>query len=175
MATTITNATATLTVSDSVSLNGKTYGNTNTASVSACNEAYERILHIPAASAEQCFVPILSLTAEHDTGGDVTFTEFEYARFTNLDSEYPIWLKVTNTNGLCVATSGSTQTYCIKIDAGMSYILPSSQYIAAAGDITCSTILSDGGRDDVGIPTSLTIHAISHTTTCDLEMFVVTK
>ena len=175
MATTITNATTTCTVTETVTLNGKNYGNTNSVSIGSCNEAYERVMHIPAASAEQCFVPILSLTAEHDTGGDVTFTEFEYARFTNLDSEYPIWIKVTNTNGICVATTGSTQTYCIKIDAGMTYILPSSQYIAAAGDITCSTILSDGGRDDVGIPTFLTIHAIAHTTVCDLEMFVVTK
>ena len=175
MATTIVNAAFTTTVTDSITLNGKTYGNTNTHAVSSCNEAYERILTIPAASATQCFIPILSATAEPDTGGDITFSEFEYARFTNLDSEYPIWIKFTNTAGICVNPSTSTQTFCVKLDAGMSYIMPSSQYLADDADIDCAAIILEGGRSSITIPTSWTVHAIAHTTSCDLEMFVVTK
>jgi|TARA_R110002167_G_scaffold331957_3_gene538710 hypothetical protein len=170
MATTVVNSTFTATVTDSISLNGKGYGNTNTVTVSSCNEAYERILHIPAASELQCFIPILSATTAPDSGGDVTFSEFEYARFTNLDSEYPIWIKFTNTNGICSTTAGSTQTFCIKLDPGMSYITPSSSYMASNADITCTDILAG-----TGVPDYFTAHAISHTTTCDLEMFVVTK
>lgn len=175
MATTIVNAAFTTTVTDSISLNGKSYGNTNAHSISSCNEAYERILHIPAASATQCFIPILSASTEPDSGGDVTFSEFEYARFTNLDSEYPIWLKFTNTNGICAVTTASTQTFCVKLDAGMSYITPSSQWLATGGDIDCETILTGGGKSSLTLPTFWTVHAIAHTTVCDLEMFVVTK
>ena len=175
MATTIVNSTFTSTVTDSISLNGKAYGNTNTVTISSCNEAYERILHIPAASESQCFVPILSATTEPDSGGDVTFSEFEYARFTNLDSEYPIWLKFTNTDGICANTSGSTQTFCVKLDAGMSYMTPSSQWLATGADINCTTILAGGGKSSLTLPTYWTVHAISHTAICDLEMFVVTK
>ena len=88
MATTITNATCTLTVSESVSLNGKNYGNSNSTAISSCNEVYERILHIPAASESVCFQTVLTLTPEPDNNGDVTFAEFEYARFTNLRISY---------------------------------------------------------------------------------------
>ena len=175
MATTIVNSTFTTTVTDGITLNGKTYGNTNTKAIGSCNEAYERVLTIPAASATQCFIPILSATPTPDSGGDITFEEFEYARFTNLDSEYPIWLKFTNTAGIFTNPATSTQTFCVKLDAGMSYIMPSSQYLADDADIDCSAIISEGGKRSLSIPTSWTVHAVSHTTDCDLEMFVVTK
>jgi len=178
MATTITNASFTSVVTDSISLNGKNYGNSNTRTVSSCNEAYERILHLPPVSATQCWIPILSATTEPDSGGDVTFAEFEYARFTNLDNEYPIWLKFTNTDGLCSNPGGATQAFCIKLDAGATYIAPSSQWLATNGDIDCTTILAEGGRkakSQLQLPVHWTVHAIAHTTICDLEMFVVTK
>jgi len=65
MATTVVNSTFTSTVTDSISLNSKAYGNTNTVTISSCNEAYERILSIPAYAVEpaQDFIPILSCTA----------------------------------------------------------------------------------------------------------------
>ena len=179
MATTITNATTTCTVTESVTLNGKNYGNSNSVSIGSCNEAYERIMHIPAASESVCFQTILTLTPEPDVSGDVTFSEFEYARFTNLDTEYPIWLKVNNevvcnTNGGVAAAA--SQTYTVKLEAGKSFIIPSSQYMATTGDIDCTTILGSGGKKELlPIPTNMTVHAIAHTTVCDLEMFVVTK
>ena len=175
MATSIVNAAFTTTVTDSITLNGKAYGNTNTHAISSCNEAYERIFTLPAVSEEQCFIPILSATPEPDSGGDVTFSEFEYARFTNLDTVNPIWLKFTNTSGICTSTETSSQTFCVKLDAGMSYITPSSQWLAATGDINCTTILGHGGKGSLALPTSWTVHAIAHTASCDLEMFVVTK
>lgn len=177
MATTITNATCTTIVSESISLNGKNYGNTNTTAISSCNEAYERILHIPAASAAQCFVNVLTLTPEPDTSGDVSFSEFEYARFSNLDSEYPIWIKISNEVICSTGTAkAATQSYTIKLEAGKTYILPSSQYMATNGDIDCTAILELGGKSEtLSIPTNLSVFAIAHTTVCDLEMFVVTK
>jgi len=184
MATTITNATCTTIVSESISLNGKNYGNTNTTAISSCNEAYERILHIPAAGAAveggfagQCFVNVLTLTPAPDTAGDVSFDEFEYARFTNLDSEYPIWLKI-NDEVICSTgtAKAATQSYAVKLEAGKTFILPSSQYMATTGDINCTAILELGGkREALTMPTNLSVSAIAHTTVCDLEMFVVTK
>ena len=182
MATTISDATFTSTIRDSVSLNNKEYGNTNTSLISSCNEAYERILHVPAAAAASgevaavCFQPILTLTPENDSMGDVTFSEFEYARFTNLDSEYPIWIKVSNSGVCSMPTAAATQSYTVKLDAGKSFILPSSQYMATTGDIDCTAILQLGGKSEtLSIPTNMTVSAVAHTTVCDLEMFVVTK
>ena len=62
MATTVVNSTFTSTITDSISLNSKAYGNTNTMTISSCNEAYERILSIPAYGTDpaQDFIPILS-------------------------------------------------------------------------------------------------------------------
>jgi|TARA_R100000482_G_scaffold124933_2_gene80074 hypothetical protein len=177
MATKIVNATFTSTVTDSITLNGKTYGNTNTNTAGSCNEAYERVFHVPPVSATQCWIPILSATTEPDSGGDVTFGEFEYARFTNCDDEYPIWLKFTNTDGICTDTSGASQCFCVKLDAGATYLTPSSQWLATGSDIDCTTILAEGGRKaktQLQLPTFWTVHAIAHTTVCDLEMFVVT-
>ena len=175
MATTIVNATFTSTVTDSITLNGKTYGNTSTKAVGSCNEAYERILSIPAASGSQEFIHILGVTAEPDGAGDVTFSEFEYARFTNLDTEYPIWLKFANIATLDTNPSSATEAFCIKLDPGMSYICPSGQWIATDDDILVANIVTHGGKDGDKLPAAFVVSAVAHTAVCDLEMFVVTK
>ena len=94
-------------------------------------------------------------------------------------SEYPIWIKVSN-EVVCNTNAGTgaaaTQTYTVKLEAGKTFIVPSSQYMATTGDIDCTTILGSGGKKmALPIPTNMTISAIAHTTVCDLEMFCVTK
>ena len=180
MATTITDATFTSTITDSVSLNNKAYGNTNDNLISSCNDAYERVFHIPAAVASASigatgnFIPILTATAAPDTSGDIRMSDMEYARFTNLDNEYPIWIQLTNNNGVC-DDAASTHAFTIKLDAGTSFILPSSQWMTGTSNIGNGVILTDGGKDEVGVRSSWTVWAVAHTATCDLEMFVVTK
>jgi hypothetical protein len=170
MATTITNATCTTIVSESISLNGKSYGNSNTTAISSCNEAYERIMSLPAASAEQDWIPILSATVAPDGAGDVTFSEFEYARFTNLDSEYPIYLRITSRAGVCGTESTAAQ-YAVRVNPGMSHLL-SSVYFTADDDtaIPVTAIITGEWTN-----TAVTIEAIGKTGVCDLEIFVVTK
>jgi len=170
MATTVVNSTFTSTITDSISLNSKAYGNTNTMTISSCNEAYERILSIPAYGTDpaQDFIPILSCTAAPESAGDITNTEFEYARFTNLDSEYPIKLKFMDTVSVCAAQSTATEAFVISLDPGMSYVVPSASWMSAAGNIT-------GTQANTGLGIVWTAYALGTTGICDLEMFVVTK
>tara|TARA_R110001606_G_scaffold399015_1_gene579945 strand:+ start:3635 stop:4147 length:513 start_codon:yes stop_codon:yes gene_type:complete len=170
MASTVVNSTFTSTITDSISLNSKAYGNTNTVTIGSCNEAYERILSIPAYGTEpaQDFIPILSCTASPESAGDVSNTEFEYARFTNLDSEYPIKLKFMDTTSVCVNPTGATEAFIISIEPGMSYVVPSAYWMSAAGNIT-------GLQASTGLGNVWTVYALSVTAVCELEMFVVTK
>ena len=169
MATTIKNATFTSTITDSVSLNNKNYGNTNTTTVGSCNESYERIISLPAASAEQGWIPILSATAAPDGAADVTFSEFEYARFTNLDSEYPIYLRITSRAGVCGTESTGAQ-FGVRVDPGMSHLISSPYFMAEENAAIPVTAIITGEWTN----TSMTVEAIGKTTVCDLEMFVVT-
>ena len=170
MASTIVNATFTTTVTDNITLNGKSYGNTNTKAVGSCNEAYERILSVPAYGTDpaQDFIPILSCTAAPESAGDVTNTEFEYARFTNLDSEYAIKLKFMDTVSVCAAQSTATEAFIVSLDPGMSYVVPSANWMATDGNITGTTA-------NTGLTNVWTVYALSVTAICELEMFVVTK
>jgi len=171
MASTVVNSTFTSTITDSISLNSKAYGNTNIMTISSCNEAYERILSVPAyatAPNAQDFIPILSCTAAPESAGDVTNTEFEYARFTNLDSEYPIKLKFMDTVSVCAAQSTATEAFIVSLDPGMSYVVPSANWMATDGNITGTTA-------NTGLTNVWTVYALSVTAICELEMFVVTK
>jgi hypothetical protein len=167
MATTIKNATFTSTVTDSISLNNKSYGNSNTATVGSCNEAYERIITLPAASAEQDWIPVMSATAAPDGAADVTFSEFEYARFTNLDDTYPLYLRVTSRAGVSGANPTTAQ-FAVRVDPGMSHII-SSVYFTADDDAAIAV-----PHDAEFSNTAMTVEAIGKTTEVDLEMFVVT-
>ena len=55
MATTVINANLTATVTDSVQLNGQSYGNTNTLTIGAIDEVYSRVIEVPTAA----FTPII--------------------------------------------------------------------------------------------------------------------
>jgi hypothetical protein len=52
MASTITNATLAVTITEAVTLNGKSYGNINNLSVANVNEVDQRILTIPTSRIE---------------------------------------------------------------------------------------------------------------------------
>lgn len=170
MATTIKNASFTATVTDAVTLNGVTYGNTNSKSISACNESLQKIVTIPASSGSQGYVSLFGATAAPDTAGEVTFSEFKYARVTNLDDTNSIYIQITdNTHG--VAAGGSeTAAVQFEIPAGMSFLIPSTQFdtggSAAAGTSYTSSMSA--------FTTGLLVQAVAITADVDVEIFVVT-
>ena len=140
MATTVTDATLTSVITDSVSLNGTTYGSTNTLSITTQDEVYQRIMKVPAfKTSVQDFITIMSATSSPSSGGDVDIAQFRYARFTNLDDTYPLYLKVTDTNGVCDDTA-PTNTYCVKIPAGCSYLITSDTWYINEGDVRGSDV-----------------------------------
>lgn len=169
MATTIKNASFTTTVTDAVTLNGVTYGNTNSKSISACNESLQKIVTVPHADGSQDFVSLFGANATPDSAGDVTFSEFKYARITNLDDTNSVYIQLTDQDGSAGAGS-VTAAVAFEIPAGMSFIVPSGQF-----DVAHSAALDGSGYTSSTAPNSkFKVLAVAITAAVDVEIFVVT-
>ena len=154
MASTITPATLTVSLTESILLNGKQQGATNTKTFASINEISKRILTITTNE-----VTIATFSAAVASTGHYNDSAVRYMRFTNKDDTNFITLTFTNEDNDEVA---------IKVDAGNSFIW--------AAD-------NDGGMVDVfnatenaGVAASLgdlrTIQADASASTIDLEMFI---
>ena len=145
MATTVTSATLTSTITETITLNGQAYGNTATHEVVAQGQAYTRLHAVPTGAA----VEILNLGAA-DSAGTIVGDKLVYFRITNLDDTNYILLSLFDAGGV---VSGH------KIRAGESFVLMSNQIAdgaAALGDIT-------------------SIKAVADTLECDIEFTTVTE
>ena len=169
MATTIKNASFTTTVTDAVTLNGVTYGNTNSKSISACNESLQKIVTIPFSTGSQDFVSLFGANATPDSAGDVTFSEFKYARITNLDDTNSVFIQITDQDG---SASSATPTSAIvfEIPAGMSFIVPSGQFDCSDSALVTGLSLSSSTVYN----TTMKVSAVAITADVDVEIFVVT-
>ena len=169
MATTIKNASFTSTVTDGVTLNGVNYGNTNAKTISDCNESLQKIVTVPFSTGSQGHVSIFGANVTPDSAGDVTFSEFKYARITNLDDTNSVILKITDQDG---SASSATPTCNItfELPAGLSFIIPSGQFDCSDSEdfsgtgITSSTVWN----------TTMKVSAVAVTADVDIEFFVVT-
>ena len=169
MATTIKNASFTSTVTDGVTLNGVNYGNTNTKAISGCNESLQKIVTVPFSTGSQGYVSIFGANATPDSAGDVTFTEFKYARITNLDDTNSVMIKITDQDG---SGSSATPTCAIMIEvpAGLSFILPSGQFNCDdSADFAGENITSSSSWNS-----TMKVSAVAVTADVDIEFFVVT-
>ena len=79
MATTVTATTLTSTITESISLNGNTYGNTISHSVATVGECLSSTMSVALTE-----VTVLTLGTV-DAGGTVVGDNVKYMRFTNLD------------------------------------------------------------------------------------------
>ena len=107
MASTITAATLTVTVQESITLNGAQQGATNTWTVGSINEVSKRIVTVPTSE-----VTLVSFSTAVAAG---TFDESKvrYIRITNKDDAYHLYLVFKNEyNNEC----------CMKLDKGQSFI-----------------------------------------------------
>tara|TARA_R100000808_G_C2148323_1_gene156452 strand:- start:2044 stop:2775 length:732 start_codon:yes stop_codon:yes gene_type:complete len=107
MASTITPATLTVTHSESITLNGKNQGVTNTMSIEDIATVSRRIIDVPASE-----VVVLSMSTAVASG---TFVEGDvrYIRITNLDDSTFVYLVFKNEYN---------NEFCIKLDYGQSFI-----------------------------------------------------
>ena len=149
MATTVTNANLTCTITDAVTLNGQAYGNTNTLTIGSIDEVYSRVVEVPISA----FTDILQLAAASGQG-KLSASNVKYIRITNLDDTNYVNLKVFGTDAMV-----------IKLEAGKSFILGGVSFDADNADIA---------QGAVAHQTAFVISAESTVAPCDLEVFAAT-
>ena len=149
MATTVLNANLTVTVTDSVTLNGQSYGNTNTLTVAAIDEVYSRVVEVPISA----FTNVLELGAASGQG-ILKAADVKYIRITNLDDTNYVNLKVFGTDAMV-----------IKLEAGKSFMLGGVSFDAASADIAQGAVAHNA---------AFIISAEASVAACDLEVFAAT-
>ena len=107
MATTITNATLTVTLTEAVTLNGYDQGSSNTLTIANIDEVSKRIVSVPLSE-----VVLLSFSTVVAPG---TFVEGDvrYIRITNKDNANFVYLVFKNEYN---------NEFCVKLDKGQSFI-----------------------------------------------------
>jgi len=138
MASTITAATMTVTISETISLNGKDQGATNTISVESIKEVFKRIVRC--VDDTDCTIATFQ-TATNTADGAIDLENVRYIRVTNLDDTNPmnLSLQVAGAEG---GTANMSTTILVK--AGESFLL---------GTVHDGIALDD---DAAGIVTALT-------------------
>ena len=111
MASTVTASTMTVTISESITLNGKNQGGTQTLSIPSIAEVSKRIM--------TCLTSEVTLVSFAAAVAPGTFIDADvrYVRITNLD----------DTNFVTLNVEGEDSTdFSIRLDAGASYIMAGS-------------------------------------------------
>jgi hypothetical protein len=138
MATTITNATLTVTITEAVSLNNKSYGNSNTLTIPSINEVDQRILTIPTSEVS---------VVKYDTAnaaGTFVRTAVKYLRITNKD----------DTNFISLNISDGSDHYWVKLEAGKSFelhngLIETSNTFSAWANISEISAIADTAAVDI--------------------------
>ncbi len=107
MTTTIANATLTVTLTESINLNGKNQGATNTLSLSDIDEISKRIITVPLSE-----VSILSFSTAVSSGTHIE-GDVRYIRISNKDDANFVYLVFKNEYN---------NEFCVKLDYGQSFI-----------------------------------------------------
>ena len=142
MASTLTASTLTVTISESISLNGKNQGGTTTTTVSSVGEVFKRILTVPVSGSGT--ITLLETTG--DAGSTVDSGKFivgdiKYFRITNLNSAAGEGIKLQIARD---DDSNGTDDECawFLLEEGKSMIINTfdAAFDAAAGDLDSPTL-----------------------------------
>ncbi len=117
MASTITPSTLTVSISESISLNGRQQGGTTTKSIGSIKEVYKRIVRCIDDS--DCTIAAFR-TATHTVANAIDLENVRYIRVTNLDDTNPMNLSLQITQAED-GTADASSTHLIS--AGESFIL----------------------------------------------------
>ena len=152
MTSTIDAATMTVTVQESILLNGYEQGSKNVIEIGSINEVFKRILTVTTTEAE-----ILAFGTAIAAG---TFDESKvmYIRMTNLDD--------TNHITLTFKDEDNTE-FAIKLDKGQSFI-----YNGDLSGGVVDTMHAGGSALTVSLNDLVNITADADTASCDMEIFV---
>ena len=121
MASTITASTMTVTVSESITLNGANQGSTNTLSLAGVDEVFKRIITCPANS-ETTLAHFHSSVAD-GTLSPLDIDDVKYIRVTNLDAATSTTLSLQSDVG--EDDSVADESASLLIEAGKSFIMGS--------------------------------------------------
>jgi len=155
MASTVTASTMTVTISESITLNGKNQGGTQTLSIPSINEVLN---HIVACTTDKN--EVLGFIASGTAKGSFLEANVRYMRFTNLDDANHVVLFFTNE---------SDDEVAIKLDYGQSFIWNGdlSGGVVDTMDANSAGAASSGQLADI---TKVSIQA--DTATVDVQIFV---
>jgi hypothetical protein len=153
MTTTLTAATLTVTLKESIELNGVEQGATNTKTIASINEISKRIVTVTTSEVE-----IIAMGTAVSTG---TFIEGDvrYIRFTNLDDTNFVTLTFKNEND---------DEFAVKVDAGYSFIYPADN----SGGVVDTMDAIDGTGLTLSLGDLVNVTADADTASCDMEIFV---
>ncbi len=156
MASTLSSATMTVRVVESIKLNGTEQGAVNTKTFSSINEISKRILTITTAESV-----IATFSAAVASAGHYVAANVRYMRFTNKDDTNFITLTFRNQDNDEVA---------IKLDAGQSFMWASDN---SGGMVDVFNATQDAdAASDTALGDLTNIQADANTASCDLEMFI---
>ena len=153
MTSTLTAATLTVTLKESIELNGVEQGATNTKTIASINEISKRIVTVTTSEVE-----IIAMGTAVSTG---TFIEGDvrYIRFTNLDDTNFVTLTFKNEND---------DEFAVKVDAGYSFIYPADN----SGGVVDTMDAIDGTGLTLALGDLVNVTADADTASCDMEIFV---
>ena len=156
MASTITAADLTVTLTEAITLNGYDQGSKNTKTISSIAEISKRIMTITTNEAT-----IATMSGAVASSGHFNDSAVRYMRFTNLDDTNFLTLTFTNTDNDEVA---------IKLDAGNSFMWFADN---TGGMVDVFNATENANADsDVDLEPIKTIQADANTGNCDLEILV---
>ena len=151
MTSTVTAATMTVKITETITLNGSDQGATNTLTIASINEISKRIV---TCSASQTTTIAEFRNDVYEAAGAIDIEDSRYIRITNLDD--------TNSVEIAVVTVGTT--YQVKVDPGHSHIPGSANDLMLA---EADTTPSFGTMADVN---SIRVNPGSNAV--DIEIFV---
>ena len=154
MTTTLTAATLTITLKESIELNGVEQGATNEKTIASVNEVSKRIVTVTTTEAE-----VIAFHASAISSGTFIEGAVRYMRFTNLDDTNFIALTFKNEDD---------DEFAVKLDAGHSFIYPGDN----SGGVVDTMDAIDGTGLTVSLGDLVNVTADADTASCDLEIFV---
>ena len=152
MTSTLTAATMTVTVTETINLNGMNQGSSNTLSLASIAEVSKRIVNVPASEVE-----VVAMGTAVAAGTFIEST-VKYIRFTNLDD--------TNHITLTFKDEDNTE-FAVLLDKGQTFIYNGD----IAGGVV-NTMHAGGSALTVSLNDLVNVTALADTAACDLEIFV---
>ena len=152
MTSTLTAATMTVTVTETINLNGMNQGSSNTLSLASIAEVSKRIVNVPASEVE-----VVAMGTAVAAGTFIEST-VKYIRFTNLDD--------TNHITLTFKDEDNTE-FAVLLDKGQTFIYNGD----IAGGVV-NTMHAGGSALTVSLNDLVNVTALADTAACDMEIFV---